>query len=88
MEIRQHDLRREAAPVAGTVAANLLRPLLLDYAKSLGDGPGPQRLIASGLLCGECDEVSAAFAACGLVEAERRGRGDWGAVLLVSENRL
>ncbi len=85
LEIRRHDLRCDPVPVAETVAANLLRPLLLDYAANL---PRPQRLIASGLLPGECDEVSAAFAACGLVEAERRIHGDWGAVLLVSGDRL
>ncbi|HEY6398907.1 MAG TPA: 50S ribosomal protein L11 methyltransferase [Solirubrobacteraceae bacterium] len=88
LEIRGHDLRRDPPPATKTVAANLLRPLLLDYAKSLAGSPGLRQLIASGLLRHECDEVSAAFAAGGLVEAERRGRGDWGAILLVSEQRL
>ncbi len=88
VEIRQHDLRHGPAPAAETIAANLLRPLLLDYARSLGGGPRPQRLIASGLLSRECEEVAAAFAASGLFEAERRGRGDWAAVLFVSEDRL
>jgi hypothetical protein len=50
--------------------------------------PRPHRLIASGLLQEECDEVSGAFAASGLIETERRSLGEWAAVLLVSEERL
>jgi ribosomal protein L11 methylase PrmA len=42
----------------------------------------PERVIASGLLAGEVDEVAAAFAPRGLVERERRHAGEWAAVLL------
>ena len=42
----------------------------------------PERVIASGLLVGEADEVAAAFARVGLVESERRESGDWAALLL------
>ena len=41
-----------------------------------------ERLIASGLLREEADEVAAAFAAHGLRERDRRCGGEWAAVLL------
>jgi ribosomal protein L11 methyltransferase len=42
----------------------------------------PQRLIASGLLREEADEVAAAFARHGLREAARREGDGWSAILL------
>ena len=67
--------------------ANLLRPLLLDYARVLAAPGGPQAprtLIASGLLTHEADEVAAAFAPLGLRERDRRERGEWAALLLAA----
>jgi len=81
VEVRRVNLRREAAPWAPTVTANLVRPLLLDVARLLERAP--ERLIASGLLREEADEVAAAFAAHGLRERDRRCGGEWAAVLLV-----
>ena len=78
--MRRWDLRAEPPPAAPTIAANLLRPLLLDLAGSLHDAP--QHLIAGGMLAGEVDEVAAAYAARGLTEAARRAGGDWAALLL------
>jgi len=81
--VARHDLRVDPVLAAPTVAANLLRPLLLAWAKRLpGASETPQRVIASGLLVGEVDEVAGAFAAVGLVESERREAGDWAALLL------
>ena len=79
------DLMREPPPLAPTVAANLLRPLLLVLAEQLPSvaGAPPQTLVASGLLAGEADELVAAFGRSGLVERERRVAGDWAALLLV-----
>ncbi len=83
LEARAGDLRREPMPAAPTVLANLLRPLLLDYASALAaPGDPPATLIASGLLVHEADEVASAFAAVGLRERERRERGEWAALLL------
>jgi ribosomal protein L11 methyltransferase len=82
VEVRRVNLRREPAPWAPTVTANLVRPLLLDIARLLERAP--QRLIASGLLRGEADEVAGAFAAHGLRECDRRCGGEWAAVLLAS----
>ncbi len=81
LEARAGDLRREVMPGAPTVAANLLRPLLLTYAERLGSPP-PERLILSGLLREEADEVAAAFAPHGLRERARREAGEWAALLL------
>ena len=79
LEVRRHDLRTSPAPHAPTVCANLVRPLLLDVARLLERAP--ERLICSGLLRHEADEVAAAFAAHGLVERERRSMGEWSALL-------
>ncbi len=88
----EHDLLRggpAGMPVGTTdggrpplVLANLLRPLLLRVAGDGFAGPPPHALIASGLLVHEVDGIVRAFAARGLVEAERREHGDWAAVLL------
>jgi ribosomal protein L11 methyltransferase len=72
------DLREQLAPGAPTVAANLLRPLLL----ALRFEQVPETLIASGLLREEADEVGAALSAAhDLVEERRVSGGDWCAVL-------
>lgn len=80
LDVARADLRRGPGPPARTVAANLLRPLLLDVAAHLA-GP-PDDLIASGLLLPECDEVAAAFERHGLHERRRVSAGDWAALLL------
>lgn len=74
------DLRDGPPPWAPTVCANLLRPLLLEVARRLPRPP--RRLIASGLLREEADEVAAAFAPHGLVETDRRHDAEWSALLL------
>jgi len=81
LDVRRGDLRREAMPTAPTIVANLLRPLLLEYAERLATPP-PERLVASGLLREEADEVAAAFARPGLREVRRAEGGEWTAVLL------
>jgi ribosomal protein L11 methyltransferase len=85
LEARRLDLRSDSVPVAGMVAANLLAPLLILWAKRLGsDRLAPGGVIASGLLRGQEDEVSEAFARIGLGERKRRAAGDWAALLLES----
>ena len=76
--MRRVNLRREPAPYAPTVLANLVRPLLLDVARLLERAP--ERLIVSGLLREEADEVVAAFEDHGLAEKDRRFGGEWAAV--------
>ena len=91
--MRRFDLRREPLPWLGrgerragsvVVVANLLRPLLLELARTM---PGaPAHLIAGGLLSEEVDEVAAAFAErLGLRERERRESGEWAAVWLAAD---
>ena len=62
------------------MTANLVRPLLLEVARNL-DRP-PERLVVSGLLRAEADEVAAAFAARGMTETDRREGSEWSALLL------
>lgn len=76
------DLRSEPGPVAPTVCANLLRPLLLSVAGLIRDVPS--LLIVSGLLSEEGDEVSHAFVGRGMREIGRTHGGEWAAIALVS----
>lgn len=76
--VERHNLRKEPAPPARTIAANLMRPLLLRVAELLPEPP--HTLILSGLLDAEADEVSAAFAP--LRERRRLSSLGWSAVLL------
>jgi ribosomal protein L11 methyltransferase len=86
LETRSFDLRRERLPTAGgvaapTVLANLLKPLLLDLARSIERPPGD--LIAGGLLIEQVDEVVRAFKErLSMREHERRTSGEWAAVWL------
>jgi ribosomal protein L11 methyltransferase len=84
VEAWRFDLLRDGpAPSAPTVAANLLRPLLLALARAGFRDPQPGTLVASGLLRAEADEVSAALAArTGLTEHARLEEGEWAALLL------
>jgi ribosomal protein L11 methyltransferase len=83
LDVRRGDLRSEPMPAAPLVLANLLRPLLLDYAASAGAGRAVRTVIASGLLAHEADEVAGAFARhMGLRETGRRELGEWAALLL------
>jgi ribosomal protein L11 methyltransferase len=81
LEVARCDLRTDPLPAAPTVLANLLRPLLLVYAERM-IAP-PERLIVSGLLDGEVDEVAQAFARHGLREKQRSKRDAWNAALLL-----
>jgi ribosomal protein L11 methyltransferase len=80
VELVRLNLRRELPPMARTVVANLTAPLLREVAGGLE--PAPERLVCSGMLAVEADEVVDAFAASGLEEQERSAEGDWVAVSL------
>jgi ribosomal protein L11 methyltransferase len=74
--LQQVNLREQAPPAGRTVAANLVRPLLLELAGRID----AERLVVSGLLDDETDEVVAAFAP--LQERRRLSAGGWSAALL------
>jgi ribosomal protein L11 methyltransferase len=76
--IERHDLRSDPPPRAATVAANLMRPLLLRVAELMREPP--DTLIVSGLLDPEAGEVAAAFAP--LAEQRRLSLRGWTALLL------
>ncbi|MHB1469409.1 MAG: 50S ribosomal protein L11 methyltransferase [Solirubrobacteraceae bacterium] len=86
IEVRRQDIR-SAPPILDGVRvalANLVRPLLLELARSM---PGaPEHLIVSGLLRSEADEVVSEFEwATGLRESRRLEAGEWAAVWLSAE---
>jgi ribosomal protein L11 methyltransferase len=80
IEASRCDVRRAPGPWAPTVAANLVRPLLLEVAAGM-ERP-PERLIASGLELAEVDDVVGAFARHGLALSARRDGDGWSAILL------
>jgi ribosomal protein L11 methyltransferase len=85
MSIERVDVREGPPPVAPSVVANLTGNLLKDCAGHLtAAGEAPARLVCSGMLGSEVDEVVAAFAPTGLSESDRRIEGDWGGLLLRS----
>ncbi|MEA2418737.1 MAG: ribosomal protein methyltransferase [Thermoleophilaceae bacterium] len=77
--VERVNLREQAPPAAQTLAANLMRPLLLELAQRMEGRP--QALILSGLLEHEADEVAAAFAP--LRERRRLADRGWSALLLL-----
>ncbi|MEA2363089.1 MAG: ribosomal protein methyltransferase [Thermoleophilaceae bacterium] len=76
--VERVNLREQPPPRADTVAANLMRPLLLGVAERIDRQPGA--LVLSGLLDEEADEVAAAFGP--LVERRRLSSLGWSALLL------
>jgi ribosomal protein L11 methyltransferase len=92
LDVQRFDLRARELPWLGssaassrpiTLVANLLRPLLLELARSI-EHP-PTHLIASGLLAEQADEVAGAFAErLGLRERAREESGEWAALWLVA----
>jgi ribosomal protein L11 methyltransferase len=82
LDVRRLDLRREQVPDCDFGAANVLAGPLRAWAAS--QRRLPPRLILSGLLRHEADDVAAAFAARGLRERERRELGEWAALSLTS----
>jgi ribosomal protein L11 methyltransferase len=76
--VERTDLRTESPALAETVAANLMRPLLLRVAEGMSEPP--RTLILSGLLDEEADEVAEAFAP--LREKRRLSSQGWCALLL------
>jgi ribosomal protein L11 methyltransferase len=82
VEVRHVDLRREEAPVAGAVAANLAAGLCEAVARSWASrGVRPGTALVSGFLREEGDGVAAALAEAGLEERRRVVGGEWAAIL-------
>jgi ribosomal protein L11 methyltransferase len=84
VDVRRFDLRFGDLPAATVVAANLLGPLLLEWAGREWPSGSPQLVVASGLLATEADRVAAAFTRHRLRERERRERGEWAALLFAA----
>lgn len=82
VEVARADLRRDPAPVADVVAANLTAGLCEGVAGSWAkSGKHPGSAIVSGFLRTQADGVAAALAAAGLAERRRVVGGEWAALL-------
>ena len=84
IEVVRLNLREEEPPAAPTVVANLTSPLLLPLAARIAAAeiPVPERMVLSGLLASERDEVAGAFAGAGLEVERAIENGDWAALSL------
>jgi ribosomal protein L11 methyltransferase len=80
VDARAGDLTADDPPWAPTVCANLFRPLLLRLAE--GVARPPERLLLSGVLAEEGDEVAAAWSRRGLRETARLEEEGWAALAL------
>jgi ribosomal protein L11 methyltransferase len=83
IDLRRLDLRREKAPVADVVTANLTAELIscvADLWATAGDRP--HTLIASGFLTGEADQVLDRLTKAGLGEERRVTDRGWAAAVL------
>ncbi len=78
LELRRLNLRTDPAPSAPTVLANLTAPVLREVAARLEEPPG--RLICSGLLASEADDIVNEFGAHGLAERHRLKAPEWVAI--------
>jgi ribosomal protein L11 methyltransferase len=83
IHLERMNLRERLPQLAPTVVANMTAPVLAAVAVQLDPENAPRAMICSGLLPTELDSTAAAFAPCGLTEAERRRQGDWAALFLL-----
>lgn len=84
VELSRVNLREEQPPLAPTVVANLMTPLLLRLASVIAADRASKlrNLVISGLLRSEADEVSEAWEDAGFEVASTREISDWTALLL------
>lgn len=76
---------REGLPALGeTVIANLTAPLLREVAERIAgrEDRVPRRVVCSGMLSSQVDDVAAAFGRAGLAVTSRRESGDWAAMAM------
>lgn len=72
-----HPILHQAAPY-DLVLANILKQPLIDLAPDMARHVAPGgRVVMSGILTTQADEVAAAYAKAGFVRPDRRDLGDW-----------
>jgi ribosomal protein L11 methyltransferase len=82
LELSRVNLRKKLPALAPTVIANLTAPLLREIASALEGRDVPDRLICSGLLTAEVEDIGAAFARAGLAQQDQRIDGEWASLSL------
>lgn len=77
-----HPLLDEAAPF-DLVLANILKQPLIDLAPEMARRVAPAgRIILSGILTTQADEVTAAYRAAGFTDAQRTDLGEWSTLVM------
>lgn len=84
LRVERINLREDRPPEAPTVVANLTAPLLLPLGARIaaGEVAVPRRMVLSGLLVSERDQVAASYGAAGLTVERQIESGDWAALSL------
>ncbi len=80
LELERVNLREDAPPAATTLVANLTAPLLREVAKAMTEPP--VRMVCSGLLAREREDVVVGFQQAGLALVGEREAGEWAALRL------
>ena len=79
---------QEAAPF-DLILANILKGPLIDLAPDLAGAAAPQaRVILSGLLREQADEVAATYSRFGINQIGREEIGDWATIILMNEGNI
>ena len=84
INVARVDLRVGIPPLAPLSVANLVAPLLIDFAGRLETAQRSVTLVCSGILPEQLDQVAAAFTPAGLVDAERATDTGWSRLTLVT----
>jgi ribosomal protein L11 methyltransferase len=84
LQLHRMNLRESLPELSPTAVANMTSPILKAIATHMRE-PAPElprKMILSGILPNELDEVAAAFVPSGYSEHDRGQLGDWAALLL------
>ena len=84
LDVSRVDLRSDPIPATETLVANILAPVLIVLAETIG-AERPENVILSGILDAQADEVSVAWIRLGYRETDRRSRGGWTALRLAAD---
>lgn len=80
INVARVDLRVGIPPLAPLSVANLVAPLLIDFAGRLEPEERAVTLVCSGILPEQLDEVAGAFGSAGLAESARAVETGWSAL--------
>lgn len=85
LNVARVDLRVGLPPFAPLTTANLVAPMLIDLAARLADDNLPGKLVCSGILLEQIDQVAAAFAEQSLIEVGRATDTGWSSLTVAPQ---